>query len=492
MDDDETPDQNDTMPDQPQQPAKPDWSAIINQQWSQADDISLQKLMNGAAYIRDKANSGEHGPETTAALTDQLNDQLGPMIQRKQAAQQAASAEATQAALHQQAQAQAIQTANAAHAARAFPSSVAQHVDGQGNETNFVPDGKGGWTQIDKPDPGTAYAHLFPGTQDAGDDASQERLPEVPDEQTERPPQQAPIGADGQTLSTQPRFRDVMGADGVVHHQRIPTLDEFNGAQAVGTGTQVIRNGPYTEVRHNGQLVSTNRPQPQATQLGGKYAPNHDELEGYRAIAQHAVAGIQNPRVREAEFGKIMGSMVSRHVMGKMQDEKQTAIAQRQQTGIAAKEKAQQATEKGKLWDSVYQSKLGELQKEWDGLRKDGGGGLKQTADNAPGWAKDRESMEAEAEQRADRDYLRAHGHLPPAREAVRNGSLSPKSDNGPPVAAQPAAQPATPNGKDVNAEIERVKAALERAKAREAAKRPSLQPDPNPSTGFRTISKFD
>lgn len=260
---DEAPRRN-QMPQQGPQPA------MFPPVWSQADDIDLQRLLNGASVARQKAMSGEWGQETFASMQSQLDEQAQPLLMRKQASMQYAQQQQTQAALHQNALMQGVRNADMQNAAQAFPMTLHKEYnpDTKGFDTYYQTE-PGKWNlqpsqplTLDPIDVGTEESPAAMGPIGGTDRNSGEN-------QT-----QAPIAIDGLPYGDQPRFSTFTAPDGSTRQQRIPTLAEHQLVQqAVGAspGRMDITNGPFTDQFQNGRFTSTNRPPPPAPDGSGWY-----------------------------------------------------------------------------------------------------------------------------------------------------------------------------------------------------------------------------
>jgi hypothetical protein len=269
-------------------PPQPNWSQIAAQTptWNQGDEIDLQRLTNGASYARNQQMSGRWGAETTGAITSQLNEQLGPLMQRKAAAVQSQQQQAEQQALRQNAIVNGIRIADLTAQAKSFPQTIQElYNPNTGGVDRYVPDGKGGWTiqaaePVQSPNGGSGSGGEGEGggSSSGGEGGGVGTGPP--------PPADQPLAPDGQPYGDRPRFRTVAGPDGVGRQQRIPTQAEFEAMQNATPEQQVaiadriargtfhaanpagpqggitasIENGPYRETFDHGQLTGTNRP----------------------------------------------------------------------------------------------------------------------------------------------------------------------------------------------------------------------------------------
>jgi hypothetical protein len=260
-------------------PDRIDWTKLMSTMptWNQADDIDMQRLSNGASYIRNQAMSGRWGPETVNAMSNQLNDQLGPMMMRKKNADDFQQQQQLSQAVHQSALMGGIRAAELQQQAKAFPSTIQElHNPNTGGIDRYIPNGKGGWDiqQSERAEPEV--------NRDGGDEGAPEGGYMAPDDEGGA----RPLAPDGQPYGDTPRWRNVVGADGIGRQQRIPTQAEFDAmheatpkdqeaiASQIAHGTfnaampgtpgqgltASIENGPFREVYQGGQLTQTNRP----------------------------------------------------------------------------------------------------------------------------------------------------------------------------------------------------------------------------------------
>ena len=239
--------------------------------WSQADEIDLQRLMNGKSGARQKYMAGEWGNETFAAMNAQIDAQTAPLLQRKMAARQFAEGQATQAALHANALQQGVRQADMMSAAKGFPGTI---------HKEYNPD-TGGFNTYYQSEPGKwSLRESQPLTLDPIGVGTEESPAEMSpigatDTNSGENASQRPMGPDGLPLGDEPRFRTIRGDDGTTRQERIPTLAEHELVrQAVGAspGQMDITNGPYTDRYQGGRFVGTNRPAPQQSPDGaGNY-----------------------------------------------------------------------------------------------------------------------------------------------------------------------------------------------------------------------------
>jgi hypothetical protein len=345
----------------PRVPPKPNWTEIANNlpTWNQGDEIDLQRLQNGAGYIRNQSISGRWGPQTTSFMTDQLNEQLGPMMQKKQQAVQFQKQQAKQEAMDQNATQSAMAIHDTGAAMSALPEQL-QYIPMAHGTMVLGPDGKGGVQQFDTPEaPETTTAG-------GGGDQVDQVGPPAPgeDQGAGGQAQQPDLAADGQPYGDQARYSVVRGPDGVARQQRIPTAAEHAAMQAatpeqqmaiadrIGNGTfgtaapqpdqgpMSIQSGPFRDVYQGGRLTSTNRPPPpQAGAGANRFLPSAEQLQAMHVAADAAVAHIQNPRYRELERARILGGMVhafSTNAIHRQDAEDRATAAQKHQDFVTA------------------------------------------------------------------------------------------------------------------------------------------------------------
>jgi hypothetical protein len=289
-------------------------------------------------------------------------------------------------------------------------------------------------------------------------------------------PPKMDIAPDGQPYGDQPRYRTVQGPDGSPRQQRIPTAAEFEAMQAAtpqqqtqiagqiaggtfgqpqptGEGpTMTIQNGQYQETFDQGRLTSTNRP-PLESQGG---AGAHKD---YMAEALKSFGQLPPQRVTD-RFGR---SVPNRDYENAMAHVRQSALVlqrddikrQDEERKAAALEKKAEAKSHQDNLDKDYKLHYGNLGKELKRVRDDNAKGGKEPL---PDWAKDEDSMHAEAVRRAKRANEDLHGR---GQQPAGAGQ-----------AAAPAAKKVEPLADDVATTAE-IKAKLaERAAAQALAAR--------------------
>jgi len=446
---------------------EPNWTAVATSMptWNQGDEIDLQRLTNGASYVRNQAMSGRWGPETVDSITSQLNQQLGPMMQRKAQAEQFQQQQQVNQALHQNALTQGIRAADMKAQAATFPETIHElYNPNTGGIDRYIPDGKGGW-QIQEAQDVLAASQSRAGGgegggEGGGDAGGADIGPPAPTQD------QGPMAPDGKPYGDQPRYRPVTGEDGVTRQQRIPSRAEyeamqnatpeqqvaiadriargtFGAANPLSTGgggfTGTIQNGPYRDQFAGGGLTQTNRPPapppapaPQAGSPADFHRQAMDMVGPPPAQFYRGAHGQQMPnpaysrwaadvRATAADLHKEHRQQISLAARDKLEDQReqnrQSLLQQRQD--YQEHQKAQ--TEKANAWDTMYRHHVDKLQEEWDKMRHSPAGGFKEIApEDRPPEFQNRQAMEREAENRADADWKRGHGGaLPESRQVA-------------------------------------------------------------------------
>jgi hypothetical protein len=275
------------------------------------------------------------------------------MLQRKQAAQQFQEGQAQSAALHGIAQQQAVTQLNAAHDAQNFQARTAIHLDpATGQAAHFFQKEPGKWEQMDF---GNTPQANQPVGQTAADDASQERLPETPDEQTERPPAQ-PVFTQAQ-VAAGARMRP----DGTVMYPPAgyhpEAMDQYRqgiqpnpdgtlpepGQQAAppgGPGSMSVQQGPYTEQYQDGRLVSTDRPTPQQAAPGSLSGFSPEDVQHAKNVADGVTFGMAPGLHRDVAHANAMRQVLTAAAHRTEADRRTTALTQQQQARATASERA--------------------------------------------------------------------------------------------------------------------------------------------------------
>jgi hypothetical protein len=371
----------------------PNWTAAALQlPFGQPDALQLQRLSYGYSTLQQQVQSGDLSMEEAAPALRQIQERIMPLLQRKQQTELVAQQQANAKLMHAAAQEQAVVQMNAGHDAANFHARTATQMDpATGQTAHFFMKKPGEWEQVDFGNSPQANQQSIPASQVGGPNdpyrgavASADPNAGVGSSESDKPPladmdtagesdrpiqdnaqQSAQVGADGQPLTDQPRLRTVYDENGVARQQRIPTLAErqamdnaptpqaqaaiasqighgtFQDARPGPGGSLLVQQGPFTEAYQNGQLVGTNRPQPQQAGQGGPFTP--EELQHARNVADAVTAGMPAGLHRDVQHGNAMRQTLLATAHQKEQDRRTAALTQQQQTKATVAEKAKAA-----------------------------------------------------------------------------------------------------------------------------------------------------
>jgi hypothetical protein len=407
----------------PEQVQRPPQPPPIPPTWSQADDIDLQRLVNGQSVARQKFQAGEWGQETFDSMQNQIGQQVAPLMARKQAAQQLQQQQEEQAALKANAMRVGLRAHDMQTAAQTFPNQIATHADAEGNETQFYQSEPGKFAPIP---------------------AKEEMAP--PDAQTDQADVPVLSGEDLQVT-----------ADPVV----IP------GSQPVPGGhVMTIQNGQWVQREHfdaNGRSIGTEYPrdaqgrevkppwvrEQEAADAQTNSAANALGISAADSRAIDAQARLATPRFlrtgnpardQRAAFEESRQLAENKRMLtAKLLQQK--ALKTKEQVTISAEERKKNAELTVKQKTDLYERKLKELQSDADQYHK-GQNPRPIPAGGLPDYLTDRQAMEEEAHQRAQRDYKRIHnkdwhadaGDAAPTTTGSESGAATPAESNPPKV----------------------------------------------------------
>lgn len=140
----------------------------LNEPFTNADDLQLQRLTAGRAAVRQQVWDGVLHPKEGDEYTARIDRQAEGLSQRKRIAEKQQLQEHAQKGMELTAMQTAIQQQSQSHMAKNFGSSVGQFIDPTTNKVrSFVPQG---WTEVtpEAPPapPETPYPGMFGGTTD--------------------------------------------------------------------------------------------------------------------------------------------------------------------------------------------------------------------------------------------------------------------------------------------------------------------------------------
>lgn len=368
-----------------------DFNPVVEQPFTQADSLQLQRLNQDLASITSKVNEGILYPQEADPEREDILKERQGLIARQQAAQLAARGQQRMHMQDEHANQVTMGFEATKAAANQFTQMMPLHIDPDtGEKTYFYPDGKGGFQPIQNKDQGsdtTSPIDHYLGTGDTGGDTGGGG--------------EAPAaGATGQFTQT-------------INNGANRTDVNFQDGKATGyTGSPM--GAPAQMQPQQGQ-----QPGPDFSSLG--ITPDH--IQQAQSLAQlltpkpFLTGNKAHDSVTMRKYHEDL-DRTQRMVLANQMKSSQAAKAEQRVVDKENREKEKELTHKQQ--EDLYQKKLNELQKDVDFHRKE------NTIEKAPAYLQDREAMEEEAHKRAKRDMQRIYGkqwtgseaQTPPAPEA--------------------------------------------------------------------------
>lgn len=378
-----------------------DFNPVVEQPFTQADSLQLQRLNQDLASITSKVNEGILYPQEADPEKADILKERQALIGRQQQAQ---LAQRGQQRMHMQDE-HANQVMMGMEATKAnanqFTQMMPLHIDPDtGEKTYFYPDGKGGFEPIQKKDQGSDTNPIdhYLGTGDTGGDSADSGATDagLPDEgaadMAPDQPEQGPV------------------------------------PKPAGNHTMEIYNGPHrTEVTFDpsGKIVNQTGawqgqaggqpPEPQG--VGGDYSSlgiTKQHLQQAQSLAKlltpkpFLTGNKAHDAVTMRKYHEDI-DRTQRMVLANQMKTSQAAAAEKRVIDREQRQKDKELTHTQQ--EDLYQKKLKEIQHDIDKKEKDLG--PKETMaskypNNPELW--DREAHEAEAHARAKRDMKRVYG----------------------------------------------------------------------------------